>query len=82
MKKKNLKSLRLNKKPVSSLNPTTINGGAIDVSEVIGCVSGGNNPAGITDHCVSVSCPSQAGGNCHSWLVHCESRTGGCGIWD
>jgi hypothetical protein len=58
MRKKNLKSLRLNKKPVSSLNTIHINGGAINISELIGCITGPCRPDKITDHCVpTTSCP-------------------------
>jgi len=40
MKKKNFKNLKLNKKAISSLSTTSLNGGAFDISQLIGCVTG------------------------------------------
>jgi hypothetical protein len=60
MKKKSLNNLKLNKKSISSLNVTNINGGAIDISKLIGCVTG--------------SCPNERTISCESWgsLQVCE----------
>ncbi len=72
MKKKNLKSLLLNKKAISSLNGDTIKGGAIDISEVIGCVSGGNDPHQITDNCkATTSCTSDSPMTCFNSCILC-----------
>lgn len=58
MKKKNLKSLSLNKKSISLLNRKSIRGGAINISKLIGCITGPCPPDRITDHCVpTTSCP-------------------------
>ncbi|MGH1383786.1 hypothetical protein [Kordia sp.] len=73
MKKRNLKNLSLNKKSISSLSKLNLNGGAINISEAIGCVTATscNNqcPVGITDRCISNICLSREGScylNCNS----------------
>lgn len=54
MKKRNLKSLKINKKTISSLHLKNTNGGAIDISKIIGCIT------------VARGCPVETG-SCESW---------------
>lgn len=72
MKKKNLKSLSLNKKAISSLNGNSTKGGAIDISEVIGCITGGCDPVEITDECrATPSCTSDSPMTCFNTCILC-----------
>ncbi|WP_430409940.1 hypothetical protein [Kordia sp.] len=54
MKRKNLKSLKLNKKSISSLNSSSINGGTSGILSMlpgVACAPGGSQGTCINTHC-------------------------------